>query len=57
MSLSNATPQESSKRRVLVVEDDASITLGLRINLEAEGYAVLEAMDGEQGRFESDVNL
>ena len=27
---------ESPKRRVLVVEDDTSITLGLRINLEAE---------------------
>jgi two-component system, OmpR family, alkaline phosphatase synthesis response regulator PhoP len=41
----NATP----KKRVLVVEDDASITLGLRINLEAEGYEVLTAEDGEQG--------
>jgi DNA-binding response OmpR family regulator len=35
-------------RRVLVVEDDASISLGLRINLEAEGYSVLMAEDGER---------
>jgi DNA-binding response OmpR family regulator len=49
MSLSNPTPRESTRRCVLVVEDDASITLGLRINLEAEGYGVLEAEDGERG--------
>jgi DNA-binding response OmpR family regulator len=36
-------------RKVLVVEDDASITLGLRINLESEGYEVLCAEDGEKG--------
>ena len=35
-------------RRVLVVEDDPSIALGLRINLEGEGYRVLSADDGEQ---------
>ncbi|HXN30227.1 MAG TPA: response regulator transcription factor [Polyangiaceae bacterium] len=49
MTLSKPTPHESSRRRVLVVEDDPSITLGLRINLEAEGYVVLEAEDGERG--------
>ena len=37
------------KERVLVVEDDASIALGLRINLEAEGYDVVVAEDGEEG--------
>jgi DNA-binding response OmpR family regulator len=37
------------KRTVLVVEDDISIALGLRINLEAEGYRVLVAEDGERG--------
>jgi DNA-binding response OmpR family regulator len=36
-------------RRVLIVEDDASIALGLRINLEAEGFVVLSAEDGEAG--------
>ena len=33
---------------MLVVEDDPSIMLGLRINLETEGYAVLSAEDGER---------
>ncbi|MEO6418695.1 MAG: response regulator transcription factor [Polyangiaceae bacterium] len=40
---------DAPARRVLVVEDDASIALGLRINLEAEGYLVSVAEDGEQG--------
>ena len=34
-------------RTVLVVEDDASITLGLEMNLTAEGYRVVLAQDGE----------
>ena len=36
-------------RRVLVVEDDPSIAIGLRINLESEGYEVQVAEDGERG--------
>jgi DNA-binding response OmpR family regulator len=40
---------EAAGRRVLVIEDDASIMLGLRINLEGEGYTVMSAEDGEQG--------
>ena len=36
-------------KTVLVVEDDESITLGLEMNLGAEGYRVLSATDGEQG--------
>ena len=40
---------EPAARTVLVVEDDASIALGLRINLEGEGYQVLVAEDGERG--------
>ncbi|MBI4699705.1 MAG: response regulator transcription factor [Deltaproteobacteria bacterium] len=35
--------------RVLVVEDDPSILLGLRLNLEAEGYRVGTAEDGVAG--------
>jgi DNA-binding response OmpR family regulator len=35
--------------RVLVVEDDPSILLGLRMNLEREGYEVGLAADGEVG--------
>ncbi|MGO8996218.1 MAG: response regulator transcription factor [Polyangiaceae bacterium] len=38
-----------AQRTVLVVEDDASIALGLRINLEGEGYRVLLAENGERG--------
>lgn len=37
------------KKRVLVVEDDASISMGLEMNLSAEGYEVLIANDGEAG--------
>jgi DNA-binding response OmpR family regulator len=36
-------------KRVLVIEDDPSISLGLRINLESEGYEVATAEDGEAG--------
>ena len=39
--------ESTSKHRVLVVEDDSNIALGLRINLEAEGYDVTCADDGE----------
>jgi DNA-binding response OmpR family regulator len=39
----------SGKRHILVVEDDPSITLGLQMNLEAEGYEVSIAIDGEDG--------
>ncbi|MDP9036054.1 MAG: response regulator transcription factor [Myxococcota bacterium] len=42
-------PQAASGRCVLVIEDDPSIMLGLRINLEGEGYTVLSAEDGEKG--------
>jgi DNA-binding response OmpR family regulator len=38
-----------SGKRVLVVEDDPSIAIGLRINLESEGYVVDLAEDGETG--------
>src|SRR5690606_33501646 len=36
-------------KRILVIEDDASISLGLRMNLEAEGYEALVADDGDSG--------
>jgi two-component system, OmpR family, alkaline phosphatase synthesis response regulator PhoP len=36
-------------KRILLVEDDESILLGLRMNLEAEGYQVVVASDGEDG--------
>lgn len=40
---------KNMKRKVLVVEDDASIRFLLVQNLEFEGYEVLEASDGEAG--------
>ncbi len=41
--------QGSVKRRILIVEDDHSIALGLKLNLEAEGYYVVVADDGDRG--------
>jgi len=38
-----------SGKRLLVVEDDPSIAIGLRINLESEGYVVHVAEDGDDG--------
>jgi DNA-binding response OmpR family regulator len=35
--------------RVLIVEDDRAIALGLRLNLRKEGHEVLVAADGEAG--------
>jgi DNA-binding response OmpR family regulator len=42
-------PTANGKKRILIVEDDESISLGLRMNLEAEGYEVAVAGDGEDG--------
>jgi two-component system, OmpR family, alkaline phosphatase synthesis response regulator PhoP len=41
--------QGNGKKRILIVEDDESILLGLRMNLEAEGYDVEVATDGDDG--------
>lgn len=38
-----------TKKRVLVVEDDKALMLGLEENLKYEGYQVLTASDGEKG--------
>ena len=40
-------PRAQDGARVLVVEDDPSIALGLQINLEKEGYRVDISTDGE----------
>ena len=37
------------RETILVVEDDPSISKGLKMNLEVEGYNVLLAEDGEKG--------
>lgn len=42
-------PANARRRKILVVEDDSSISLGLSMNLEAEGYDVSVAEDGELG--------
>ncbi|MCC6526449.1 MAG: response regulator transcription factor [Polyangiaceae bacterium] len=39
----------NDRARILVVEDDPSILLGLRMNLEREGYEVHGAEDGSHG--------
>ena len=35
--------------RILVIEDEPQMLLGLRDNLELEGYEVVTASDGEDG--------
>lgn len=40
---------EGTSTKVLIVEDDESISLGLKMNLEAEGYDVETEVDGEKG--------
>jgi DNA-binding response OmpR family regulator len=37
-------------RTILIVDDDAELVEGLRLVLERQGYRVLEARDGHQGR-------
>jgi DNA-binding response OmpR family regulator len=47
------------KKRILIVEDDESISLGLRMNLEAEGFDVEVLADGESAleRIRKDEHL
>jgi DNA-binding response OmpR family regulator len=42
-------PGVNDQTRVLVIDDEAPIRLLCRVNLEAEGIAVLEAPDGPTG--------
>ncbi len=35
--------------KILIIEDEKNMVTGLRFNLEAAGYAVLAAYDGEEG--------
>jgi DNA-binding response OmpR family regulator len=37
------------KKKILIVEDDPGILLSLKDELESEGYAVIQAEDGEEG--------
>ena len=43
------TRTETDMKRILVIEDEPQMLLGLRDNLELEGYEVQTAADGEQG--------
>jgi DNA-binding response OmpR family regulator len=46
----NQSPDQSkSKRRILLVDDDREIVESMRIALEAAGYEILVARDGNQG--------
>ena len=36
-------------KKILVIEDEPQMLLGLRDNLEVEGYEVITAGDGETG--------
>lgn len=38
---------------ILIIEDDESISLGLKLNLEAEGYSVSTVSDGDAGLVEA----
>jgi two-component system alkaline phosphatase synthesis response regulator PhoP len=40
---------ETETKRILVIEDDATIRGGLKDALRSEGYEVLEAADGKEG--------
>jgi len=46
-----STPEtaQSEGKRVLLVDDDAEIVESMRLALEAKGFAVLVARDGNQG--------
>ena len=44
-----AKTSERSSKRILLVDDDAEIIESLRLALEAHGYEVLIARDGNQG--------
>src|SRR5690606_41568349 len=39
----------NGRKHMLIAEDDESITLGLEMNLRAEGHEVSVAFDGEAG--------
>src|SRR5215831_7715607 len=48
-SVDKSSPVTPERRKVLVIEDERDIRELVRVNLEAEGFQVLEAGDGELG--------
>jgi DNA-binding response OmpR family regulator len=47
--MADAKSKESASQRVLIVDDDYEIVDAVRFALEAKGYQVLVARDGNQG--------
>jgi DNA-binding response OmpR family regulator len=47
--MSTEPSAESAKKRILLVDDDHEIIESLRMLLEAKGYAIQVARDGNQG--------
>src|SRR4029078_3087717 len=48
--ISRSTQENATvTKRILVIEDEPQMLLGLRDNLELEGYEVITASDGEDG--------
>lgn len=43
------TPSENSAKRILLVDDDQEIIESMRLALEAKGYQVLVARNGNEG--------
>jgi two-component system alkaline phosphatase synthesis response regulator PhoP len=39
----------NTEARILIIEDEKSMVTGLQFNLEARGYRVSAAYDGEEG--------
>lgn len=48
LTIGQAAPEPSGRGAVLVVEDDIFIRMDLAEALRAEGYAVLEAVNGDE---------
>ena len=50
----NKTPAEPRAKRILLVDDDYEIVESMRIALEAKGFEVIVARDGNQGLVRAD---
>ena len=49
MAKDTSTAKKAAAKRILLVDDDAEIIESLRLALEANGYGVMIARDGNQG--------
>jgi len=48
IAIPTATPTTSSKKKILLVEDDTFLSSLLELKLEQEGFDIEKAMDGEE---------